>query len=482
MSIRPEAPTGSAAEEPAVVTVVEPTADDVPVTPPPFQVEMPIPNVLTPVRSTETTDYYCMEVSHSDVEILPGKKTSVMAFNGEFPGPTIRTRSNRETVVTQTNSVHHPISIHLHGAVVDPASDGTPMDTIDPGDSRDYIYGNKQVAASLWYHDHAHHMEAEHVYRGMAGMYLISDDHERSLGLPDNEFDVPLVIRDVGINKDGVLIYKNDFTTRPTILVNGKPQPYFRVAARKYRFRILNGSNLRPMSFRLSNGAQFTQIATDRGLLPAPFRTTDLPLSPGERAEVVVDFSQEPIGSSVILENTFLPTETTRQIMRFDVVCTAPDPSKVPDTLATLPPMGTSTVTRDFQLFMNHDEGLHLINGRSYDPERVDAAIVWGSSEIWRITAAGDPVPHNFHLHLVDFRVLDVNGVPPNPGQAGLKDTVPVMLGDTVRILVRFDFPYSGIYPYHCHLIEHSALGMMAQLEILYQDQDQGNHDHPAGA
>lgn len=445
---------------------VDYTKGGTPVTPAPFQVAMPIPPVLAPVARSVTTDYYRMTVRAATTELLPGKQTPVLTFEGAFPGPTIQAKSNRRTVITQVNQLTEPISVHLHGGVVDPANDGDPMDTIAPGASRDYTYENKQVAASLWYHDHAHHLESEHVYRGMAGMYLLCDDNEASLGLPSGAYDVPLTIRDVGISADGALIYEDDFNSRPTILVNGKPQPYFKVAARRYRFRLLNASNLRPFSFRLSTGGTFQQISTDRGLLPAPIPMTDLALSPGERADIVVDFAAYPVGTSIVLQNTLFPVDTTKEIMRFDVVRTATDTSRVPAKLATLPAMAAATITRDFELHMDDAAGLYLINGKEYDPARVDTSVRWGATEIWQIRNV-DPIPHDFHIHLVDFRVLDVNGVAPVIGKTALKDTVAVMPGETARILVTFNFPYAGRYPYHCHLMDHSSAGMMGQLEIL---------------
>ncbi|MFC9390108.1 multicopper oxidase family protein [Streptomyces venezuelae] len=432
----------------------------------PFRTAMPIPPVARPVSVTSTTDTYSIPVTQTTAEIIPGVRTPVLTYGGSFPGPTIKARSGRRVVVRQPNRITTGTSMHLHGAVVDPANDGGPMDLITPGGQRTYTYPNPQVAATLWYHDHAHHMEAEHVYRGMSGFYLISDDNEDALPLPRGTYDVPIVVRDIGLNPDGTLFFDHNFDTRPQILVNGKPQPYFQVAARKYRLRILNGSNQRPFEFRLSDGGEFTQIASDRGLLPAPYTTTTLPLSPAERADIVVDFSRYPVGSSVVLENAYFPEPSNKEILRFDVVRSAYDPSSVPARLATLPPTAAPTQTRNYTLDFDVQTGAGSISGKTWDEQRVDTTVRQGDTEVWEIKNTHPFIPHNFHIHLVDFRILDIDGKPPTPGDAGLKDTVRIGPGETARILVHFDFPYSGRYYYHCHLIDHSSMGMMANLEI----------------
>ncbi|QES48916.1 bilirubin oxidase [Streptomyces venezuelae] len=432
----------------------------------PFQVAMPVPRVLRPQWMSGTTDYYSLPVKEASVEILPGLSTPVLTYGGTFPGPTIKARSRRRTVVSQRNHTPNGTSMHLHGAVTDPENDGGPMDLIATGADRKYTYLNPQVAATLWYHDHAHHKEAEHVYRGMAGVYQLTDANEESLPLPRGAYDVPIVIRDIALNEDGTLFFDHAFFTRQQILVNGKPQPYFKVDARKYRLRVINGSNLRPFDLKLSDGGEFVQIASDRGLLPAPYTTSRLPLSPGERADIIVDFSRYAAGTSVVLENTLLASPTTKEIMRFDVGRKVPDFSSVPARLAQLPATEEPVNTRTFEMKMDA-AGTGYMNGKVWDENRVDTTVRWGDTEIWEIKNLDPQVPHNFHIHLVDFRVLDINGVPPVPGEAGLKDTVRVMPGQTVRILVSFRTPYAGRYYYHCHLIDHSAMGMMANLDIV---------------
>lgn len=162
--------------------------------PTPFQIKLPIPPVLKPVRSDETTDYYEIAMNKSLVEILPGLTTEIWAYNGRMPGSTILQRQDRQSIVRFINNLDTPTSVHLHGMASLPQYDGYPEDLIFPGYYKDYIYPNSR-AATLWYHDHAIHNTARNVYMGLAGMYIIQDKLELDLPLPKGKYDVPLIIQ-----------------------------------------------------------------------------------------------------------------------------------------------------------------------------------------------------------------------------------------------------------------------------------------------
>ncbi|MFC6883297.1 MULTISPECIES: multicopper oxidase family protein [Actinomadura] len=436
---------------------------------PAFTRPLALPRVLRPVRRTMTTDYYEMAVREAETEILPGVKTRVVAYDGSFPGPTIRALKGRRVVVRQSNDLDMDVSTHLHGGHVSPGDDGHPAFPVAPGDARDYTYPNAQPAATLWYHDHVHHMEAEMVFRGLSGLYVIDDPMEWALGLPNGAYDVPIVMRDIHLDDAGQIVWEmGDFQNRNTILVNGRTQPYFEVAARKYRLRLVNGSNMRFFNLSLSNGGDLTVIGGDGGLLPAPQTVKSVQLSAGERADVVVDFGAYEPGTRIVLTNAFGTDAATREIMRFDVGSPVRDRSRVPDRLGRTLALPDADVTRDVVMDFNPATNEWTMDGRAFDMNRVDIKIKRGQTEIWRVKSDSThlPVPHNIHLHGTHFEVLDRDGRPPAPHETGPKDTVAVMAGSTVRIKVRYD-RYLGRYLYHCHLLDHSAMGMMAQAEIV---------------
>lgn len=427
-----------------------------------FSKRMPVPPELTPTR-TRSADVYQLPIKPAQVEFVAGHPAPVRTYGGQFVGPTIRARTGRPVRMTFTNELDVPSNVHLHGGHVPASSDGHPLETIAPGQSRSYDYPNSQQGATLWYHDHAHHLEAENVYYGLHGFYIIEDDAERELGLPSGEYDVPIMLRDAHLDENGALLFPGHPKDRTTILANGVVTPRFPVAARKYRFRLLNSANDR--IFRLTmGGAELTQIASDGGLLPAPVRRTEIVLGSAERTDVVIDFSRHPVGSHLVLYDVSGP------VLRFDVTRKAVDRSRVPPRLRPLPALPAAGVERDivFKFDVSGSVPVGLMNGVPYDPNRVDFQVRRGTTEIWRIR--NDDVelaaPHTFHMHLEQFRVLDRDGAPPPPDDLGRKDTVFVGPGETVRIQVTFT-EYLGKYVYHCHYLEHSALGMMAQLEIV---------------
>ena len=433
----------------------------------PFSVPLRLPPVLRPVRRDSTTDYYDMTTRPAVAEILPGRQTPVWAYGGQFPGPTIRARSGRRVVLRQRNRLRIPITTHLHGGHVASADDGQPTRVILPGRFKDYHYPNLQPAATLWYHDHVHHLTSRNIYMGLAGLYLIADAQEARLGLPAGAYDLPLVIQDRSFTPTGSFAFRDDHfaVVGDTILVNGRPQPFTQVQARRYRLRFVNASHTRSYRLRLEPGEPLVQIASDDGLLAAPHPTAEIELWPAERAEAVVDFSRFPVGSSVVLKNA-AGEQSTADVMRFDVVAAAgPDTSRVPSHLRTIPRPPPAQVTRTILLGFDRPHTNWVINGKPFDPRRVDARPRRGVPEVWRIVNRTG-MTHPFHFHNQHFRVLDRNGRQPPPGEAGFKDTVAVHPGETVRVLTRFD-RYLGRYVYHCHTLPHEDHSMMAQLEVV---------------
>jgi spore coat protein A len=445
--------------------------------------------------------------------------------------------------------------VHLHGGHVPDHSDGYPEAWFSPGfkekgpywSRKVYDYPNDQEATMLWYHDHAMGITRLNVYAGLAGLYVIRDDNEDRLQrdgrLPAATYDIPLVIQDRSFERDGSLHYVADVgehetrreqkesetapTEKPlardpltgklspsiepevfgdTILVNGKVWPVLEVEPRKYRFRILNGSNARFYRLSLDSRQPFVQIGSDGGFLNAPLALTRLLLAPAERADVVVDFSDPRLtGQTIILRNDArtpfpngdeLDPDTTGQVMAFRV--TRPRNNAIPEV--ELPqalrapiaahPVRTAT-PRELLLTEGEDEFGRvkpMLGTADRGPLAWDDPITEtpkaGATEIWRIFNT-TPDAHPVHLHLVFFQVVDrqkidagsfVPGRPetlkrlgpliaPPPQEAGWKDTVIVSPGEAVRLIARFDRP--GLYVWHCHILEHEDHEMMRPYRVL---------------
>ena len=454
----------------------------------PFVDALRIPPVATPVVRGKT-QFYTMTMRAALAKLhrdLPS--TVIWGFDGLFPGPTVKATKGQPIVIRQVSrlpdthddagsemEMMYP-SVHLHGAHVAPQHDGHPREAIGPGSFRDYHYPNQQRGTTLFYHDHSHGQTGLHVYYGLAGSYLIDDPDEHSLGLPHGEYDVPLVIQDRVFNADGSFPYMLDAMTREdgflgdTLLVNGVVQPFFKVARRKYRFRIINASNARLYELQLSSGAPLIQIGTDGGLLPEPATKTVLELSPAERADVVIDFGAYPLGSQIVLKNCAACTGSLASVMRFDVERSATDDAVIPDCLSAWEdlPVNAQTVTRQFLLNRQTTPNgtVWTINGQIYEMTNPPLVQVkHGEVECWRfVNLTGHR--HPMHIHLIQFQVLNINGVPQDPSVHGWKDTFVAPPNGEITVAARFK-GYTGKYLFHCHNLEHEDLGMMADYEIV---------------
>jgi spore coat protein A len=454
----------------------------------PFTRPLRVPPVIAPSSSDATTDYYAVTLRPAQLDLIPGKMATVWGYNGLYPGPTFKVRAGRRVVVAQTNQLPESISTHLHGGHTPPDSDGHPLDLVPPGGSKTYDYPNSQLPATLWYHDHAVDVTGRHVYMGLAGFYLITDAFEDGLPLPRGANDVPLVIQDRVFNADGSLNYPEDDNViekgvlGDRVLVNGVIQPYFQVARRKMRFRILNGSNARVYALSLSSGSPLVQVGSDGGLLSAPVSRNSVTIGPAERVDVVIDFAPYALGTSVVLKNQESshggwggsggwgdsPPGAISDLMRFDVVRNEPEDSSIPATLRTVSriPPSSSVRARTFTLERDWINGrtLWTINGRLFDPARVDADPRIGTVETWRFSnRSGES--HPMHMHDVMFQILDLDGRAPSAGDAGWKDTVLVPSWSDARVITRFADHY-GAYVFHCHKLEHEDHAIMGQFEV----------------
>ncbi|MFB7328416.1 multicopper oxidase family protein [Streptomyces sp. NPDC056190] len=439
-------------------------------------------------------------------------------YDGIFPGPTFVGRSRHRMVVEVDNRLPVPTSMHLHGGVTPPGSDGYPTDLLLPlgcGSAmrkgayrahqgghgmhvpasgwkvtegfKSYEYPLEQRAATLWYHDHRMDFSAPQVWRGLAGMFLVHDDEEDALPLPGGVKDVPLMLCDRSFEADGSFRYPAksphcagepgvdeaymDGVLGDVQLVNGAPWPLLDVANTRYRFRLLNASNARRCRLTLvpDKGPRlpFVQIGSDAGLLPAPQRLDEVPVSPAERFDVVVDFSACPVGTEVTLVNT-VADGRMRQVMRFRVTRAEKDPSRVPDRLskeASLDPAVPAPVRHfDFRRTVGAgDREMWTINDRPFDSSQTLATPRLGSVERWRFSS---DFHHPVHLHLAHFQVVSRGGKPPAASDAGWKDTVDVRPYEVVEVLVRFD-GYKGRYMLHCHSLEHEDMAMMANFSVV---------------
>jgi len=478
----------------------------------------PYPQNAGTNQATQPVEFYRFTMRqinqriHRDVPPTP-----MWSFGETVPGPTIEARSGQPLLIEWVNAlpnkhflpIDHTLhgagadqpevrtAVHVHGARVPAQYDGFPEDWQTPGQQIQAVYPMQQDAATLWYHDHAMGIERLNQYAGLYGFFLVRDEAEDKLGLPRGKYEIPLAFTDRLFSADGLLYYPDSGDPAApwipevygdAMLVNGKVTPYLEVEPRAYRFRMLNAANSRTFVFSLSNRQSFQQIGSDQGLLAAPVEMTQVQLSPGERADVVIDFSAAR-GQRITFNNL------SWELMQFRV---ADSPSSVPSPkvpgplvpafLRSIPriPEAESVKTR-LMILREYMEPkpkrmLMLLNGTRWH-EPVTERPELDSVEIWSFANTTTDI-HPIHLHLVRFQVLDrqsfdadeyllsgklnyvgVRTAPPAVDR-GWKDTVQTYPETVTRIIVRFE-GYTGRYVWHCHLLEHAANEMMRPFEVV---------------
>ena len=439
------------------------------------------------------------------------RPTRQWGFDATVPGPTFMTRSGKPLMVEWVNALpqkhflpidHHlhgaevgepevRTVVHLHGAKVPPESDGYPEDWYTPGKSKVAFYPNNQYAAMLWYHDHAMGINRLNIFAGLMGAYIIRDGVEEALNLPQGKYEIPLVIYDRMLDRDGQLYYPVSADPKAPwipeffgdiMMVNGKAWPYLEVEPRKYRLRLLNAANGRFFRLSFSDGYPFHQIGTDLGLLPAPVELKSVFLAPAERADLIVDFSGRAGQRINLLSESF-------EVMQFRVLPNGPkDISALPAKLRPVPKTQESKAIQHRTLTLSEldnpvAEPMTMLLGGARWSDPISEKPVIDTVEVWNLINVTDDA-HPIHLHLVRFQILDRQRfdkfdyqmkqklrligerTPPEANEAGWKDTVRANPGVVTRIIVRFE-GYAGRYVWHCHLLEHEDNEMMRPYEIL---------------
>jgi len=465
------------------------------------------------------------ETLHAFHPQLPSQP--IWGYDGTFPGSCIVARYNEPVMVRIYNQLNPyatgfgspEISVHLHNLHCASESDGFAGDywgslRHGPGLQRagyfkDHLFMNRyagfaqdpagigdprEALGTLWFHDHRMDYTEQNVYRGMAGLYLMFDDidsgnerdpNPQALRLPSGvgRYDVPLVVADFLFDASGYVSYNplldNKGHLGNKVTVNGKIQPYFRVERRKYRFRLLDASVARFYEFYLVRGTtseSFTYIANDGNLLEAPLTMSSVRLAPGERADIVIDFSKYPIGTQLFLVNRLLMKDGRgpeglssrgEQLLRFDVAAEAsePDLSQVPERLREQPPINLGEVVRRRRWEFDKDNAIWTVNKRIFDVEKASAVIKRGSTEIWELRGNGS-WHHPVHIHMEEGRILSRNGAPPPPHERGRKDVFVLAPEERVDVLMKFR-DFTGKYLMHCHNLSHEDHAMMARFDVV---------------
>ncbi|MHC1550800.1 multicopper oxidase family protein [Phyllobacterium sp. K27] len=432
------------------------------------------------------------------MRFVEGLDTPVLLYNGT--NPVVEANEGDKVEIIFKNRIpDQPTTIHWHGMPVPADQDGNPGDPVTSGGERIYAFELPEgSAASYWFHPHPHGFTAEQVYRGLAGIFLVKPMDDP---VPPHYGDTILMLTDLRIAADGTMPDSTmaDFMNGRVgdhVLVNGQKNPTMTVAlGEKRRLRLFNATNARFLRLKFEN-ASMTIIGTDGGLIEMPVAVDELLLTPAERIELIVSFDKPGAAKLTTLEyergwmGSGKPNEAGMILLTANVSneAVAATPA-IPEKLRSIELLGSPVVTRRFALTetmggmdhgsmpmqgMDHSnmsmpsdsmEMKFLINGVSFDMNRIDEVSKVGQVELWEVVNQAD-MDHPFHVHGTQFQIMEheKDGKVTKPSYRAWKDTVNIVAGETVRILLRQDLP--GPRMYHCHILEHEQLGMMGTVDV----------------
>jgi blue copper oxidase len=431
--------------------------------------------------------------------------TPTYGINGVWLSPTIIVNKGDNVTLNVINNLTIKTTMHWHGLHVAAMNDGGPHQIINAGATWSPSFEIKNNAGTFWYHPHGAGQTDPQVSKGLAGLFIVHDASELALNIPHTygTDDIPLIVQSKAFDILQQIAIATDMDT--AIFVNGTLNPYFNAPAQVIRFRLLNGSSLRSYNFGFSNNQTFYQIATDGGLIDTAVTLTRLRLSPGERAEILVNFSGMT-GQSIFLKS--FASELTKGIYGADTVgfgmdtiheyndnflngvdfdllkltITAPTLGAVTTIVHNLVPytpfnVASATNTRKIVFDTirllagfppNLAEGPFGMNQKTFDMDSINEIVYLNTTEIWTLQNK-TLVAHPFHIHDIQFNVIEKNGQPPLPSETGWKDVILVMPHDSVKFITKFDdfADNTTPYMYHCHLLHHEDDGMMGSFLVI---------------
>lgn len=459
-------------------------------------------NTLT-IPAAITSTNINLTLQEGTTEFYSGVTTNTMGANGSLLGPTVIMNQGDNVDITVDNQLTDSTTIHWHGLHVKPEDDGGPHTVIQPNQTWNPQFTVLDKAGTYWYHPHLHMQTDKHVSKGIAGLILVRDSEEATLNLPmDYGVDeFPLVLQTKGFDASGQILVHTDLDT--SVMVNGTVDAVTDFPAQVVRLRVLNGSSQRVMELGFSDNRSFSLIGTDGGLLSNPLGMTRYRIAPGQRADILVDLTTS-LGDNFQLMSfaselpnaiygatqpgmgpgatASLPDYTSNplngsdyELLNINVTAATASPVlTIPASLATFSTLleadadVTRTLTFTSAGAMGDLSGPFLINGTTFDMNTINYTIPLNNIEIWSLTNQ-TPIAHPFHIHDVQFFILDINGNPPPPELQGYNDVVLVPAGmGNVRFIAQFTEHTSDTVPYmyHCHMLTHEDDGMMGQFLV----------------
>ena len=419
-------------------------------------------------------------------------------YDGSSPGPTLVICRGDTVHVNLVNKLPLPTNLHVHGLHVSPEGDSDNIFlTINPLQQFHYSYQIPvdQSPGTDWYHPHYHPLVDAETTAGMLGGIIVQGGLDERLanipqrlivisgGKPTPPNGKPLPIPGT---KPGQI--KPPPSPGPAeLLVNGVYEPTLHIRPGELqRWRVINATGERFVKLALP-GVTFQVVAYDGSPLEYMRPEQQILMGPGERVEVLVRGEQP--GNYALDDMPFHPcfkgcfdpfggipeSGRTYAFQTLVHVVSSGAPGAVPmPTGALAHPLDLRHAHVDVYrtIVMARVPSLqHLpefpLNGKIFNPNRVDITMALNSVEQWTIESPDTAVTdewHNFHIHVNPFQVIAINGKPLN--WIDWQDTVNIPAGGSVVIRMH-PTDFTGKSVFHCHVDFHEDNGMMGVFQIV---------------
>jgi bilirubin oxidase len=444
------------------------------------------------IPPTLTGKKFDLSLAPASEQFFDGAATSTIGYNGAaFWGPTLVMTKGDTVGITVTNALTEDTTTHWHGMHLPAEMDGGPMQVIGAGCSWSATFEVMNKASTYWYHPHAHELTWKQLNLGAGGFIIVQDPEESALPLPRTYGvdDIPLILTSRKFLDDNAIDTEGIYGDH--MLTNGTMSAEVNLPAQLVRFRILNGEIERAYTLGFADDRAFWVIGTDGGLVDAPVEVTRLTMVPGERYEILVDLGADPVGSAITMQSFnggyslgypggepnqtgafgSLLNNSTFDVLRINVItATTGGITALPTTLTSnaLWTAADATNARTIAITDTGPGSPFTFDDQGYSMDRVDQTVVLDTVEAWTIEN-GAIFGHSFHIHDVQFAIVERSSGPVAEYEKGWKDTFYVRINETVTFVAKFDDYASNDHPfmYHCHMANHEDEGLMGQFLVV---------------
>ena len=449
-------------------------------------------NLKIPDTLSGTT--FNLTLKDTFAQLKTGNQTITGGINSNFWGPTLFINKGDTVRLNVLNKLNDSTTVHWHGFHLPAVMDGGPHQVIPPNTLWQPYWKVTNNASTYWYHPHLHEKTQQHLTKGLGGLIIVRDATESALALPRKYGidDFPIVLTSRRYDANNQFVYTN-VSYGDYMLTNGTPDAQITLPKQFVRLRILNAEIERGYNLGFSDNRTFYVIGNDGGLLNAPVAVTRLPIFVGERYEILVNLSNDVVGSSIDLKaynsgqsNSFpggeagtsgqfgsLLNNTIFNVLHINIGSTTSNPiTALPASLVNNTYLTAANATVNRTLNITNGTPGPVSNPFRFDNQlfnfsTINHTVTVGNTEKWSVIN-NNVFGHSFHIHDVQFKIISRSSGSIGTHESGWKDVFFISRNETVSFVAKFEDYSDASHPfmYHCHFSNHEDEGMMGQFVV----------------